>query len=110
MHSKDLAVLQQMISSGRQVTNDVRNISKEKFLRDKERYKEVEDCIVRISRKASSLSPSFRDKYENRVQWEAIVDMEKLKDSVWDIASYDIPFFTRRIEQISIDEQSQLLK
>jgi uncharacterized protein with HEPN domain len=110
MYSEDLAVLQQIISSGRQVTNKVQNISKENFVHDKERYKEVADCIIRISRKTSSLSPSFRDRYESRVQWEAIVDMEKSKDSVWDIASYDVPFFTKRIEQISIDEQSQLLK
>ena len=111
MYSKDLAVLQQIISSGRRIINGVQNITKENFVHDKARSKEVADSIEKMSRKASSLSPGFRDKYSNRVQWQEIMEMEKSsQDSVWDIASYDIPFFTRRIEQISIDEQSQLLK
>jgi uncharacterized protein with HEPN domain len=112
MLNKDLEVLQQIISSGRRIAKEIQNTSEMEFVRDKKSSSDVIDHIMKISDGASYLSSDFRERYKDRIPWE-ILDIKQSSISLsgmWSLAVYGVPFFTRRVEQVAIDEQSRLIR
>lgn len=108
MNDGDLAYIQHILESIKDIETSVKNLSKEKF----QESKDIRDACIRrleiIGEAAKNLSQETRDKYP-LVEWKKIVGARDLMihsyfrvdlDVVWDILKKDLPILKKQIIEI----------
>lgn len=108
MKEGDLAYVQHILESIKDIETSVKNLPKEKF----QESKDIRDACIRrleiIGEAAKNLSQEIRDKYP-LVEWKKIVGARDLMihsyfkvdlDVVWGIINKDLPILKKQIVDI----------
>ena len=100
--------VEHILESIKNIENFMRDVEKDKFLKDKEKQSAVIRQIEIIGEAAKNLPTSFKNKYP-QIPWQKIAGArDKLihhyfgvdLDAVWDILKEDLPHLKSQIEAI----------